>query len=44
MSEEDCIFCKIIDGQIPSYKVYENDSVLAFLDIFPLSYGHTARE
>ena len=41
MSEEECIFCKIIDGQIPSYKVYENDSVLAFLDIFPLSYGHT---
>ena len=41
MSEEECIFCKIIDGQIPSYKVYENDSILAFLDIFPLSYGHT---
>ena len=41
MSDEDCVFCKIIGGQIPSHKVYENDSVLAFLDIFPLSYGHT---
>ncbi len=41
MSKEDCIFCKIIDGQIPSYKIYENDSLLAFLDIFPLNYGHT---
>ncbi len=41
MSDKECIFCKIIDGQIPSYKVYENDSVLAFLDIFPLSKGHT---
>ncbi|QEE14896.1 HIT family protein [Promethearchaeum syntrophicum] len=41
MSEEECIFCKIIEGQIPSYKIYENDSLLAFLDIFPLSYGHT---
>jgi len=41
MSKEDCIFCKIIDGQIPSHKIYENESLLAFLDIFPLSYGHT---
>ncbi|MHA1718277.1 MAG: HIT family protein [Promethearchaeota archaeon] len=41
MSEEDCIFCKIIEGQIPSYKIYEDDSILAFLDIFPISYGHT---
>ena len=41
MSKEECIFCKIIDGQIPSHKIYENDSLLAFLDIFPLNYGHT---
>ncbi len=41
MTDKDCLFCKIIDGQIPSHKVYENDLVLAFLDIFPLSYGHT---
>lgn len=37
----DCIFCKIIEGQIPSVKVYEDDTVVAFLDINPLSTGHT---
>ena len=37
----DCIFCKIIKGEIPSYKVYEDDKVLAFLDINPYSPGHT---
>jgi histidine triad (HIT) family protein len=37
----DCIFCKIIDGVIPSYKIYENESVLCFLDINPDSNGHT---
>lgn len=37
----DCIFCKIISGDIPSYKVYEDDSYLAFLDIHPLNPGHT---
>jgi len=36
-----CIFCKIADGNIPSYKVYEDDDVLAFLDTNPVSYGHT---
>jgi len=36
-----CIFCKIINGDIPSYKVYEDDVVLAFLDIHPDSNGHT---
>lgn len=36
----DCIFCKIIAGQIPSTKVYENDSVYAFDDISPLSPVH----
>ena len=35
------IFKKIIDGEIPCYKVYEDDRVLAFLDIHPLSPGHT---
>ena len=35
------IFDKIIDGSIPSHKVYEDDRVLAFLDIGPLSRGHT---
>ncbi len=37
----DCIFCKIIAGDIPSYKVYEDNNVLAFLDIAPINYGHT---
>ena len=37
----DCIFCKIIKGEIPCYKVYEDDIVLAFLDINPESDGHT---
>jgi histidine triad (HIT) family protein len=38
---EDCIFCKIIKGEIPSFKVYEDDKVLAFEDINPISQGHT---
>jgi len=37
----DCIFCKIIVGEIPSYRVYEDDGVLAFLDITPVNPGHT---
>ena len=41
MNSEECIFCKIISGQIPCTKVYENDDVLAFLDIQPISDGHT---
>jgi len=36
-----CVFCKIVDGEIPSYKVYEDDNVYAFLDINPLTKGHT---
>lgn len=36
-----CIFCKIVAGEIPSYKVYEDENVLAFLDIHPVSTGHT---
>jgi histidine triad (HIT) family protein len=35
------IFSKIISGEIPAYKVAENDKFLAFMDIFPLSKGHT---
>ncbi len=38
---EECIFCKIIKGEIPSFKVYEDDKVFAFLDINPISPGHT---
>jgi len=37
----DCIFCKIIEGEIPSHKVYEDEITLAFLDVNPTSKGHT---
>lgn len=37
---KDCVFCKIIRGEIPCTKVYEDDLVLAFLDIAPFNYGH----
>ena len=37
----DCIFCKIVKGEIPCIKVFENDRVLAFKDINPISDGHT---
>ena len=37
----DCIFCKIIAGEVPCHKVYEDENVLAFLDIFPHAKGHT---
>lgn len=36
----DCIFCKIVAGEIPAHKVYEDDQFLAFLDIHPQSPGH----
>ena len=38
---DDCIFCKIIKGEIPCVKVYEDDDVLAFLDISQTTKGHT---
>lgn len=37
----DCLFCKIAAGEIPSTKIYEDDAVLAFLDIHPVNIGHT---
>ena len=37
----DCIFCKIINGDIPSYTIYENEYVKCFLDVNPLENGHT---
>ena len=37
----DCVFCKIIEGEIPSHKVYEDENVVAFLDANPVSEGHT---
>ena len=38
---ENCIFCKIIAGEVPKYTVYEDDHTVAFLDIHPVSKGHT---
>jgi len=40
VSVQDCIFCKIIAGEVPCVKIYENDHVLSFLDIGPVSEGH----
>ena len=37
----ECLFCKIIKGEIPCTKLYEDDKVLAFLDIAPVNHGHT---
>ena len=38
---DNCIFCKILKGEIPSYKIYEDEKAYAFLDIACDSYGHT---
>ena len=38
---ENCVFCKIVSGEFSSYKLYEDDSVMAFLSAGPVSYGHT---
>ena len=35
-----CIFCRIIKGEIPAERIYEDETVLAFLDINPVNYGH----
>jgi histidine triad (HIT) family protein len=39
-SDPDCIFCKIIAGQMPCFKLLEDDDTLAFMDIYPASDGH----
>ena len=39
--DDNCLFCKIIKGEIPSYKIFENDDVYAFLDISQVNPGHT---
>lgn len=41
MNQEKSVFEKIIDGEIPAVKVYEDDRFLAFLDIAPVYFGHT---
>ena len=39
--ENDCLFCKIIKGEIPAEKIYEDEYTFAFLDIHPINRGHT---
>jgi histidine triad (HIT) family protein len=41
MSDPDCIFCKIVAGEIPSHKIDEDDRTLAFMDINPWTRGHS---
>lgn len=41
MANDNCLFCKIVNGEIPCNKIYEDDDVLAFLDISPVTKGHT---
>ena len=38
---KDCVFCKIISGEFSSFKLYEDDDVMAFLSAGPVNYGHT---
>jgi len=37
----ECIFCKIVSGELPSYKIYEDEQFFSFLDISPICQGHT---
>ena len=39
--DDNCIFCAIVEGRVPSHKVYEDEKTLAFLDIHPSALGHT---
>jgi len=41
MKKSDCIFCKIVAGEIPSYKIYEDDDFIGILDVFPNTKGMT---
>lgn len=38
---DDCLFCKIVAGEVPSHTVYESETAYAFLDVNPLARGHT---
>jgi len=40
MAESECIFCKIVAGEIPAVKILEDDACIAFMDIGPLAEGH----
>jgi len=37
----DCIFCRIVKGEVPCFKIHENERVLSFADINPITAGHT---
>jgi len=41
MSDKSCLFCKIVKGEIPCHKIYEDKDFLAFLDVNPKREGHT---
>jgi histidine triad (HIT) family protein len=41
METKDCLFCKIVSGEVPSSEVYEDDNFIGILDINPLAEGHT---
>lgn len=41
LMSEQCVFCRIVKGQIPAYRIWEDDRTLAFLDINPSSQGHS---
>jgi histidine triad (HIT) family protein len=41
MNADDCLFCKIVAGKIPAEKIYEDEDILAFMDIGPISDGHS---
>ena len=40
MKEDNCVFCKIASGEIPSYTLYEDEDFKVFLDLSPTSFGH----
>jgi histidine triad (HIT) family protein len=40
MSSEDCLFCKIVRGEVPSSLIFEDDVCMAFMDVFPIATGH----
>lgn len=41
MTDPNCIFCKIVAGEIPSHKIYEDDDFFAFLEVNPIRLGHS---
>src|ERR687895_2963096 len=41
MQDPNCVFCKIISGEIPAKVIIENEKAMALLDVFPLALGHT---